>query len=323
LAAPRPLNGKALAGQEARVTQVSLSEYPIKVFEACDAAMKAGELKADPPPVIFHLTDAEALSKILTTQSLWASLATTLNDSLEVRHAINVAVRLLEDRMRTRLTIYDSALHQFLLDPSAVPQGVRYEIDPFVVSFCGRPEKSGQWLHYGRSGRGVALGVSASIAQTVKYSLIRIDYTIHSQRERILRFVEARAATIKAAGLSREDERQVALARTTAHIVSLYIRLLAAGIKHPSFSDEDEWRLLAYDVSNEGNSLIKNRPIEFRNAGDQIIPYETLDFADDCANLIKEVIVGHASSLSEDAVRLLAREKGINIAVSRSEVPVR
>jgi hypothetical protein len=85
------------------------------VFEACDAAMKAGELKADPPQIIFHLTDAEALSKILTTRSLWASLATTLNDSLEVRHAINVAVRLLEDRMRTRLAIYDSALHQFLL----------------------------------------------------------------------------------------------------------------------------------------------------------------------------------------------------------------
>ena len=196
-----------------------------------------------------------------------------------------------------------STLHQFLLDPSSVPKEARYEIATFVVSFCGRPGRSGQWLHYGRAGRGVALGVSSLIAPAVGYDLIRVDYNLQSQSERMLRLLETGASTINAVASNLEIEKQVMIARVTAHVVSLHIRLLSAEMKHPSFSDEDEWRLMAHDVSYDGMSIIKGRPIDFRNAGDQIIPYEKLVFGDGHAGLIKEVIVGHASTLSEDAVR--------------------
>ena len=40
----------------------------------------------------------------------------------------------------------------------------QFDFDHLVVSFCGRCDKSGQWLHYGHSGRGVALGFSSAIA---------------------------------------------------------------------------------------------------------------------------------------------------------------
>jgi hypothetical protein len=140
------------------------------------------------------------------------------------------------------------------------------------------------------------------------------------------RLVDAGASTLKSATLAQID--QGPCADYTATVVATRIRAeLAAQIKHGSFRDEDEWRLVSIDLSCKGKSILHSetecRPIEFRTEGNRITPYDTLDFAADRATLVKEVIIGQASPLSEDSVRLLARENGLNIVVSRSEVPVR
>ncbi len=304
-----------------------ISNYKDNLILACLTAVREGGGRDRPPDIIYHLTDSEALLNIVQNRFLWASLATTLNDSLEVRYGVELAVGLLQEWGKSdTATLYHSSILEYLKGSPIAPNLTQAELAPYVVSFCGRPVKSGQWLHYGRSGHGVAIGFSPSLAATVNYDLFKVDYTEQAQRASMLRLFQAGASAIASEERHLTVDELGRTARMTAYFTSLYVRMLAVLMKHPSFSDEDEWRMVAHDISQNGQRLTKgtrNGPVKFRKSGDRIIPYEQLNFGAGGQGLIKEIIVGHSSPLSVDAIRLLALENGDDAVVCRSEVPVR
>ena len=195
-----------------------------------------------------------------------------------------------------------------------------------MVSFCKHINKSGQWLHYGRSGRGVAIGFASSIAATVKYDLVEVDYQIDSQRTRMLRLLQVGAAALEKDLQSVPPQQRAAIARRTAHIVAIHVPILAVQMKHPSFAEEEEWRMFAHYMSLNGKRLEKGaqrQEIKFRKSGERIVPYEELNFGGDGPLPIKEVVLGQMSPISTDAARLLLLESSTDVAVKRSDVPVR
>lgn len=297
-----------------------------EVIDACDAAITEGELLGPPPKVIYHLTDGDGLHGILTNQVLWASLATGLNDALEVGHGVSVAMKLLNERIRKRESEYDTALIGFLLDPSAAPPAVQIEMFPLVTSFCARCDKSGQWLHYGRSGRGVAIGFSPELARVVSYDLVRVDYSPESQRLRMLRLIEAGAKAIDSDTRAASRDEHIQRARRTAHIVSLHVPQLSVRMKHPAFSEEEEWRLVSHVTSLRGvrQDVTSDRTaLKYRRSAGRLIPYEELSFSARASEMIKEIVVGYSSEIALDAVKLLAQEQVLSPIVVRSDVPVR
>ncbi len=97
-------------------------------------------------------------------------------------------------------------------------------------------------------------------------------------------------------------------------------------MKHPSFYEEEEWRLVAHTMTFNGkraNITGDDRPLKFRQSGERLIPYEEVSFAANAHEMLKEVVIGYSSALAPDAVRLMAREFQMNPQVSRSPVPVR
>jgi Protein of unknown function (DUF2971) len=298
-----------------------------KVIDACKAAIDGNELRARPPKVMYHLTDGDGLHGILSNKTLWASLATAMNDALEVGYGLAIAASLLNDRLRKRPTGYDAALLSFLLDPSSVPPGIRYEMFPLVVSFCARCDRSGQWLHYGQRGRGVAIGFSSKLAKVVSYDLIRVDYSPTSQRARMLALINAGAKLVASEAHARtlSNATPDRLVLMTAHLVSLSVPQLAVRMKHPSFSDENEWRLVAHVLSLNGvrqDVTGERTGLKYRRSNQRVVPYEELRFRE-TPEVLKEIIVGYSSEIGLDAVKLLAQEQHVSPAIRRSDVPVR
>jgi len=115
------------------VTSAQLSTDVSAVIDACGPAVGLGESRPAAPDVLYHLTDVDALLGIATNRCLWACLATTLNDALEVRHGVNLAVHLVRDRLSRKATEYDSALLAYLIDPTSAPKEVQFEMLPL----CG------------------------------------------------------------------------------------------------------------------------------------------------------------------------------------------
>lgn len=297
-----------------------------QIIAACSDAIAASGAAARPPEILFHFTDLDALINIASSRCLWASLATTLNDTLEVRHGVNLALELLGERMRRAPSEFVASVLDHFTDPVRAVSDLHFEAFPLVVSLCERVDRSGQWFHYGRSGHGVAIGVASSAIATVGYELVKVDYDLGSQRARLDRLLDTGAAAIAAqTGALPEAERGRTVARV-AHLVAAHIPLLAVQMKHPSFAEEEEWRMVTHYRSLNGTRLEQGahkREVKFRPIEDRIAPYEELDFGTAPPHLIQEVVLGHASSASVDAIRLLLVEKGANARVRRSEVPVR
>jgi hypothetical protein len=100
--------------------------------------------------------------------------------------------------------------------------------------------------------------------------------------------------------------------------------MLAATMKHPSFSEEREWRLVGHQIVLNGKIQGKSGrdEIKYRRSNERLVPYEELSFAD-VPNAISEVVVGYSAASTLDAIRVLLQDKGFDVPVRRSEVPVR
>ena len=99
----------------------------------------------------------------------------------------------------------------------------------------------------------------------------------------------------------------------------LYYRFIRPTLKHPSFSEEKEWRLLSVD----DHSLFDG--IRFRPADGFVVPYYPMRFSD--AELpIVEIVVGPSSSPHLAAIsveHVLRSNKLEHVAVRVSDSPLR
>jgi hypothetical protein len=150
----------------------------LAVINACTSSIKRRDDSdaANAPQTLYHLTDTAGFVGIVSSKRLWASLVTSLNDASEVEYGLTLAVDILRERLASRGSAFDSATLKYLLDPSSAPPETWSERFPLVISFCGDCRKSGQWLHYGRSGRGIAVGFTPRIAKSVKMDFSQVDY---------------------------------------------------------------------------------------------------------------------------------------------------
>ena len=265
------------------------------MLDACHANISQG--KPTPPDKIFHLTDSDGLLGILKSKTLWSSLATSLNDCMEIRHALHEAEDILRVRLRENASEYYSSLLAYTLDPSSAPPEVQAEVSAFVISFCDRCSKSGQWLHYGKRGRGIAIGFSPEIAGTMKRTLVKIDYDLNSQRTRLASLIDTGRAIVDGFPANMTEKIRTSQTRLAAHIVSLYLPMLAAMMKHPAFREEDEWRLVGFHIVLNGKILADKSgrdEIKYRRSNESLVPYEEVSFAG-LSKAITEVVVGYSA----------------------------
>ena len=297
-----------------------VNKFVSAVVDACSEVVKEADKTHERPERLYHFTGTEGFTGIITSRCLWSSLATALNDSEEVRHGIEIAKAIVAGRLAKAATPYDHALSESLNDPTRGHFGASYDVSAFVISFCGRCDKASQWLHYCQSGTGVALGFATELEQVVKRDLAWIDYDPVSQASRLERLIDAGRSV-----LARASAPQPWMTEAAAHLVSIYTPALAVRMKHPSFVDEEEWRLIGLEVRQDGKSATPppaGGGFKWRTAGGALVPYEELSFAHRLEAL-KEVVVGYSSPLGLDAVRLLLSEQCMYPSVRRSDVPVR
>src|SRR5688572_8408931 len=150
------------------------------------------------------------------------------------------------------------------------------------------------WLHYGRSGRGLALAFEPTIASSVNMDLLRLDYEPTSQRRRIDELLDSGLAALG-------QNPTPAQLHDGAHVTSLYLSWLAIRLKHPSFVEEDEWRLSANAVAQAGQ-IQDGTIFRFRRSGERLVPYEERPFGE--LTGLEQVVLGHSSPLAIDAIGL-------------------
>ena len=268
-----------------------------------------------PDGPLFHYTTQAGLLGIIESREIWATDIRYLNDASELGYGLDLARDLMRDAHKEgELTkrAYDvaDALSRSLAHPHI-----------FVASFSERGDLLSQWRGYSERGDGFSLGFDMSTlaeAQTrfgrVHFSLERCVYD-HRQQKGLLR--EALSKWFAGGRDSDGEQPKNSLG------IGVDLVRLSARLKHPSFCEESEWRLVSTLVP-------RSHPcVAFREGRAVLTPYFRLGLAspDGCIPLSK-VIVGPTPhmELALQSTRDFLASKGVTIAPDRvvpSEIPYR
>jgi len=269
------------------------------------------------PATLFHFTDAAGLAGLLSERALWVSRAQSLNNASEVSYGLQLARKHLSEPATGMAGAF---LKRVLacLEGDAGRQDWNVTIEPFVAAFCRLTDQALQWLHYGSSGTGFAIGFRSSSLSSPQFVLRRVIYEVDRQRRLVVTATETFRSRLGPAASQRQIE-----AAAVACAVSL--RALAGRMMDPCFEAEQEWRLTTSSMNGthvaadpDGLPQPKTR---FRCVRGRIVPYVVRQFE---ALPICEAVIGFSAPDSDDDIRGVLHRAGCGDAiVRRSSIPVR
>lgn len=267
--------------------------------------------------LFYHYTDFEALDGILRCAQLRVNNVLRMNDSAEMRHFMVRLSRAIVERLEaggeTRRAREVRALFQ---------EELAEEYSAYAACFSFRRDDAAQWERYGNQGRGVCIAFQGELLRRMAAGPLSLhtvfyedDMTGHPMVDRFCRLVRGKAS------LSGED-RDIQLAMRDAWACSV-------AFKHPSFSSEDEVRLV---VAPFGQEEFDVQP-RYHVTKERVKKYYPLDLRDMCRRagaaleeLVAEIIIGPESTQSLAILRDYLRDNGLAPLaenVSLSDCPLR
>jgi hypothetical protein len=283
----------------------------------------------DDPPIIYHYTDPKGLIGILSEGQLWATNIRYLNDSSELLHA--------QDILKLVLGEIDQEF------PSHSPQAslaaaartsrssLNDALDTYVTCFSAIDDLLYQWSMYGSGGSGFSIGFDRVKLEpairplplptsgpydwlklpppTVK--LAKIRYAEDEQKRDLRHLFDTYAQLLSASCTAPRIARCAqAIADNTARSASLF--------KHPSFRQEEEWRII---ISGIGASV----DLHFRPSSRTPIPYVVTARPQGGMLPIVSITIGPTlhKDLSRRSVQQLLYAKGYcNVTIKESTLPL-
>jgi hypothetical protein len=223
-----------------------------------------------PTETIYHYTNFPGLIGIVEKRVLWASDILYMNDSAEMNHTVN----LIKTEVAARLE--DSRTNQKLL--AQFQHWVTNRITSghmlFAASFRANGNLLSQWRGYSALGKGVSIGFNPqyllTCASSQSFQLGKCIYDSGQQRELIKEIIN------DVVGLAEElgedtDESQRPPSQSYYDIferVESDLLRIAALLKHPSFQEEEEWRIVSPVLIDYVST-----PVKFREGTSMLVPY--------------------------------------------------
>ena len=208
----------------------------------------------------------------MESEELFATDLRYFSDSAELSYAAQLiageALRAIDDH-----TFHENILRQF---SAWVESRISDGHMVFACSFSEDGNMLSQWRSYCPDGLGVSLGFEAltltSISRPRNYSLVKCLYRFEDQKA----IAKTIVTEILNQALAYEPSE---LSHPTQNYYPVFVALefsilrIAAIMKHPSFHEEKEWRLVSEVLTN-----YVNEDISHRVGKSMLLPYQKLEF---------------------------------------------
>ncbi|MBU3952676.1 MAG: DUF2971 domain-containing protein [Proteobacteria bacterium] len=223
-----------------------------------------------PPKTIYHYTSQEGFLGISDKNSMWATDIHYLNDSEELSHGQVLIEKVLEKSKINFSSIQIPGSDNSIMDSilNILNSGI---LKAYVCSFSEREDQLSQWRGYCSNGIGFCLGFNASklwnsTLPKRKSLLLQCQYKEKDKTRVIEDVIDF--------WFQREDAQQLLKNTGTPENnlkcikhLSFMLFQIAGLLKHKSFYEEAEWRLL----------FVTQEEIEFRAGKSMLIPYISFD----------------------------------------------
>lgn len=273
---------------------------------------------------LYHYTGIGALLSIAESNSLWASNIYYLNDSKEIYHACeifkSVLKKVLEGDGR------DPDEKEFLTQLGNWITGSRGNLfNIFVFSLSEHSSLLSQWRSYTPHGKGVSVGVSAkTINGLVAAHNLRVGkclYNTVDQAKLVGSLINTMILTFrkKSSGIDTSSKHSPTCYYEFLNEFRGDVLQVLALIKHKSFIEEQEWRLVSPYFESFRTPVIR-----YREGASMLVPYIELDLGNE-KPLFEQVILGPSTypDLSFSALSQFLSNKSICDWVKTSSIPYR
>jgi len=259
--------------------------------------------------VIYHYTSQEGLLGIIQQRALWTSSIRHLNDSTEFEYSVQLVRTILNGRLRHERGPWNGYYGAILTGLDAIK-----DMTLFVGSFSENGDLLSQWRAYAPGGIGFSIGFKhkylRSLAATQKFSFVKCSYSELDNAEILNQIINAGGQLVV-----NGDHR--------AAVESFFIALfkIAPAFKHPSFSEEKEWRLVSEVI------LQTDTETQFRTGKSMLIPYRNFRLTDTEGRMpVSKVFIGptpHKELSISSVTHFLFSQGIIDGVVATSSVPYR
>lgn len=264
-------------------------------FEEDLGATQLETERAEKHERLYHYTSVEGLKGILDSEALWTTQIQYMNDSKEFGHAVDIALGLIK-RKRFSADARLAKFYEIMEKTLGLSNGAR----TFIFSMTQNPDQLSQWRGYCGLG-GYSIGFNkSSLRQLCGTSSFRLEKCIYddSEKERLIDEVIEDAVSYFSSQCGRDDFEAI------EHESKFYGQILKIGstMKHSSFVEEQEWRLIG------GPFSWKNEQSQWRTRDGLLLPYYEvkLDRDEDGYLPVSEVYIGPCKErhLAADSLRV-------------------
>ncbi len=275
---------------------------------------------------LYHYTSFTGLLGIVGSKALWASDIRYMNDSAELRHTADLIRGEITKRIDAGHPRPD-LLNQFL---DWVTHRITNGHMLFAASFRSNGNLLSQWRGYSRLGKGVSLGFNpdyiVSCATRQSFQIGKCIYNCDQQERLIRRVVDAVEA------LAREDDGKASGEKQAGdrsyqgvfQLIESDLLRIAAILKHPSFREEEEWRIVSPVVTD----YVKAQVL-FREGTSMLVPYIQFDLLAESHAFIEleHLFLGPTPNItiSMNSLAMFLAKSGIqpNKGISYCQIPYR
>lgn len=270
--------------------------------------------KPQPPPKsLSHYTSISGLMGIVTSQRLWASNASFLNDRSELLHALNAARTAIEKLSSSKtLARWAPTLQRVVkeLEDGKIP-------DTYVACFCGNADNLSQWRGYSGPEQGVSVTFDrrrlADRLQSDGAKLYRVTYAKITTPTKLRDALRGEFADLA----DFDDLGEMAEARSYDEIFRRVSSLLPK-FKHYGFRDEREWRFVVQQPAQACE-------LKFRAGLNRVVPYIEVGVRDAPLPITSVTVgPGNDQTLTAQSLKTFLRCHGHEeVAVDLSDIPFR
>lgn len=286
------------------------------------SSIAAGLYAGIPEGTLYHYTTFRGLLGIVRGRTLWASDVRYMNDSAELKHTadlirLEVSQRIAAGHPRPEL------LNRFL-------DWVKHRITNghmlFGASFRSNGNLLSQWRGYGGVGKGVSIGFDPDYvlrcAVEQDFQIGRCIYDRDEQQRLIGQIVDTVERQAERVDTSTDDT--AADHRREFQAIESDLLRIAAVLKHPSFEEEQEWRLVSPVITDYLSAAVL-----FREGTSMLVPYVEFRFLPehDRPICLQHMYLGPTAhdNISMNSLQLFLGKHGVvpTHGISYCEIPYR
>jgi len=223
-----------------------------------------------PQERLYHYTNFTGLLGIVDSRALWASDIRYMNDSAELKHTADLIHTEVTHRIGAGHAKPD-LLNQFL---DWVTHRITNGHMLFASSFRSNGNLLSQWRGYSRLGKGVSLGFNPDYilrcAKQQSFQIGKCIYSRESQRRLISQVVDSVEALAEEHHPKSDNQKEQGdnSYHSVFHMIESDLLRIAAILKHPSFREEEEWRIVSPVITDYVSA-----PVLFREGASMLVPY--------------------------------------------------